>query len=60
MINSINTKKHQIDFIQAHSLRDLLMQVNNHNIEKPESLILKENIVEILKEEDTFILLYYK
>ncbi len=55
-----NTKI-QLDYIQAHSLRDLLTKVNFHNTQCPSSeVILKEDIVDILKEEDTFILLYYK
>lgn len=53
--------KIQLDFIQAHSLRDLLTKVNVHNSQCPsENVILKEDIVDIMKEEDTFILLYYK
>ena len=55
-----NTKK-QLDYILAHSIRDLLTKVNAHNTQCPASeAILKEDIVDILKEEDTFILLYYK
>ena len=53
-------QKIQIDYIQASSLRELLNKVNNHNNEYPESAILKEDIVEILKEEETFIMLYYR
>lgn len=55
-----NTKI-QLDYILAHSIRDLLTKVNAHNTQCPASeAILKEDIVDILKEEDTFILLYYK
>lgn len=54
------SQKTHLDFIQAHSLRGLMTQVNSHNSQNPEYPILKEDIVEILKEEDTFILLYYK
>lgn len=53
-------QKIQMDYIQASSLRELLNKVNNHNNECPESAILKEDIVEILKEEETFIMLYYR
>ena len=49
-----------MDYIQASSLRELLNKVNNHNNDYPESAILKEDIVEILKEEETFIMLYYR
>ena len=53
-------KKIIVDYLQAHSIRELLEKVNTHNVNCPNSCILKEDIVEILKEGDTFILLYYK
>lgn len=53
-------QKTKIDYIQATSLRKLLDNVNTYNKEYPENAILKEDIVEILKEEGTFILLYYR
>jgi hypothetical protein len=46
--------------MQATSLRELLNNVNTHNKEYPENAILKEDIVRILKEEGTFIMLYYR
>jgi hypothetical protein len=46
--------------MQATSLRELLDNVNIHNKEYPENAILKEDIVKILKEEGTFIMLYYR
>ena len=49
-----------IDYIQASSLRELLNNINSHNKEYPENAILKEDIVEIFKEEGTFIMLYYR
>lgn len=52
--------KTQIDYLESHSLSGLLNQVNEYNKNYPDSAILKDDIVEILKEEDTFILLYYK
>lgn len=51
-------QKTKIDYIQATSLRKLLDNVNTYNKEYPENAILKEDIVEILKEEGTFIMLY--
>ena len=39
--------------LQAHSLRNLVEQVN-------EKGIMKEDIVKVFKEEETFFLLYYK
>lgn len=53
-------QKTRIDHMQATSLRELLDNVNTHNKEYPENAILKEDIVEILKEEGTFIMLYYR
>lgn len=53
-------QKTKIDYIQATSLRKLLDNVNTYNKEFPESAILKEDIVKILKEEGTFIMLYYR
>lgn len=51
--------KRQIDYIQAHSLRDLLGAINGYNA-SAECPILKEDIVQLVKEEGTYILLYYK
>lgn len=53
-------KKTQIDFIEASSLRRLLNRVNVHNTECPNNPILKEDVVAVLKEEGTFIMLYYR
>lgn len=53
-------QKTRIDYMQATSLRELLDNVNTYNKEYPENAILKEDIVEILKEEGTFIMLYYR
>lgn len=53
-------KKTQIDFIEAFSLRGLINRVNVHNTECPDNPILKEDIVTVLKEEGTFIMLYYR
>lgn len=53
-------KKTQVDFIQSHSLRDILLTLNKYNEAYPDTPILKEDIVTIFKEEDTFILVYYK
>ncbi len=57
--NYSNGKK-QLDFLQCHSLRGLIGMVNQHNEKYPTSPILRDDVVDILKEEDTFILLYYK
>lgn len=55
-----NGGKTTIDYLQAHSLRELLAQVNTYNMSYPDSPILKEDIVNIMKEDETFILIYYK
>lgn len=54
------TNKTQVEYLQAHSLRDLLHQLNKYNTTHTNSPILKDDIVDIYKEEGTFILLYYK
>lgn len=51
-------EKAKLDVLQAHSLRDLLMKVNQIN--EGDNKILKEDIVTIYKDEDTFFLLYYR
>lgn len=53
-------QKSQIDYLQSYSLRDLLVKVNKWNDEHPERAILKEDIIQIMKEEGTYILLYYR
>lgn len=53
-------QKTRVDYMQATSLRELLDNVNTHNKEYPENAILKGDIVRILKEEGTFIMLYYR
>lgn len=55
----MNYKKEKLDILMSHSLRDLVDQVNNINSTTP-SKILKEDIVELFKDEETFFLLYYK
>lgn len=53
-------EKTQISFIQAHSIRDLIERMNAYNNRFPDSAITQKDIAGILKEEDTYILLYYK
>lgn len=52
-------RKECIDVLQALSLRDLVTQINTRN-SKTSSKILREDIVDILKDEGTYFLLYYK
>ena len=44
----------------AHSLSELIGWVNTHNATEGVTPILKEDIVQILHEEGTFFLIYYK
>ncbi len=57
-----NTKnKTQLDYLQGNSLRDILIKVNTNNSNcSTEHLILREDIVELRKEGESYILLYYK
>lgn len=52
--------KTEISYLQDHSLRGLFEQVNTQNSLSPDTPILKEDIIQILHEEDTYILVYYK
>lgn len=52
-----------MDVLQAQSLRSLIEQVNSINsagYPDASKMILKENIVDIFKIEDMYILIYYK
>lgn len=59
---TVNLKavKSQIDFIEGHSLRDVIRKVNLYNLHHENNKILKEDVVQMIKEEDTYVLLYYK
>ena len=52
--------KTTIDFIQAHTVSELISIINNYNTMNPQNPILKEDIVDIKSDEGTYILLYYK
>ena len=54
------TKKTQMDSMVAHSIRELITKVNNYNNQHIDNPILSEDIVGLFKENETFILLYYK
>lgn len=56
-----NTKqKLFMNYIQASSLSKLLTIVNNINKDFPDSPILNDDIVQIMKNGGDYILLYYK
>lgn len=58
--NDMQEKKTSIAFIQAHTISELISIVNTYNANNPQCPILKEDIVKIMNEEGTHILLYYK
>lgn len=49
-----------MNYIQASSLSKLLTIVNNINKDFPDSPILNNDIVQIMKNGEDYILLYYK
>lgn len=53
-------KKTQMDSIVAHSIRDLISKVNTYNEQHTDNPILSDDIVGSFKENETFIILYYK
>lgn len=52
--------KNIIDYMQAPTLSRLLSMINTHNMECPNTPILKDDIVDIIKEGGAYVLLYYK
>ena len=54
------TQKTELSYIQADSLRKVLAVVNTHNSDFPDNPILKDDIVQIMKNGEDYILLYYK
>lgn len=56
----IQTQKTELSYIQADSLRKMLAVVNTHNSSFPDEPILKDDIVQIMKNGEDYILLYYK
>lgn len=53
-------QKTELSYIQANSLSNILAIVNKLNRDFPDSLILKDDIVQIMKNGEDYILLYYK
>lgn len=53
------TAKTQIDYMQAPTLSMLLAMINTHNNECPDP-ILNDDIVDIVREGEAWVLLYYK
>lgn len=53
-------QKTELSYIQANSLSNILAIVNKLNRDFPDSPILKDDIVQILKNEDDYILIYYR
>lgn len=53
-------QKTELDYIQANSLSNVLAIVNKLNSDFPDNPILKDDIVQIMKNSEDYILLYYK
>ena len=53
-------QKTELSYIQANSLSNILAIVNKLNSDFPDSPILKDDIVQIMKNDEDYILLYYK
>ena len=53
-------QKTKLSYIQANSLSNILAIVNKLNSDFPDSPILKDDIVQIMKNGEDYILLYYK
>ncbi len=53
-------RKTELSYIQANSLSNILVIVNKLNRDFPDSPILKDDIVQIMKNDEDYILLYYK
>lgn len=53
-------QKTELSYIQANSLSNILAIVNKLNSDFPDSPILKDDIVQIMKNGEDYILLYYK
>ena len=54
------TKKTEVAYLQAQTLGELIFKINAYNANYPETPILKNDIVKILHDGDSYILLYYK
>lgn len=53
-------QKTELSYIQANSLSNVLAIVNKLNRDFPDNPILKDDIVQIMKNGEDYILLYYK
>ena len=53
-----NKVKNTLAVLQAHSLRDIVDTINSRNA--TDHPILKDDIVTLLKEDETYFMLYYK
>lgn len=53
-------QKTELSYIQANSLSNILAIVNKLNRDFHDSPILKDDIVQIMKNGEDYILLYYK
>lgn len=52
-------KKTILGVIQAQSLRDIVNMVNNYNQHHTSAPILKDDIVDLVQDNGTYLLLYF-
>ena len=60
MLKKEMKQKTELGYIQANSLSNVLAIVNKLNSDFPDNPILKDDIVQIMKNGEDYILLYYK
>lgn len=53
-------EKTYLSYMQAPTLSRLMAMVNTHNSECPDEPILRDDIVDIIREGEAYVLLYYK
>jgi hypothetical protein len=52
--------KQELAVLSSFSIRDIVNAINKNNADDSNQKILREDIVSIIKERDTFMLLYFK
>ncbi len=52
--------KQELAVLSSFSIRDIVNAINKNNVDDSNQKILREDIVSVIKERDTFMLLYFK
>ena len=52
--------KQELAVLSSFSIRDIVNAINKNNADDSNQKILREDIVSVIKERDTFMLLYFK